>query len=94
MTNSCILQSLRDSPPRKDLNVLFQINNVLAQAPGTEIHTKDGARLYVSGQLLDYSGAFRWALWSPQCPLCSVSMTKATLSALGAAQSCQWRRGV
>ena len=57
MTNSCILQSLRDSPPRKDLNVLFQINNVLAQAPGADIHTKDGARLYVSEQLLDYSGS-------------------------------------
>ena len=57
MTNSCILQSLRDSPPRKDLNILFQINNLLAQAPGNEIHTKDGARLYVSGQLLDYSGS-------------------------------------
>lgn len=57
LTNSCILQSLRDSPPHKDLNVLFQINNVLAQASGSEIHTKDGSRLYVSGQLLDYSGA-------------------------------------
>lgn len=57
LTNSCILQSLRDSPPRKDLNVLFQINNVLAQSPGNEIHTKDGSRLYVSGQLLDYSGS-------------------------------------
>jgi hypothetical protein len=51
------LQSLRDSPPSKDLNILFQINNVLAQALGNETYTKDRARLWVNGQLLDYSGS-------------------------------------
>ena len=41
----------------KDLDVLFQLNNVIMDAPTDVIHTQDGARLYVQVQLLDYSGS-------------------------------------
>ena len=57
LTNACLLHHLVTQAELSEEDVLFQMNSVVIEPPTDAIHTKDGSRLWVQAQILDFSGS-------------------------------------